>query len=344
MTNRFVTMSALAMVIAVTSLLSVPVHGQARGNKPYVPPRTAWGDPDLQGNYTNKYEQSTPFERPREFEGRRLEDVSGAELAAILKKREQQTLDRPAGVGPYQFRDALEVTKGSRAWLVIDPADGKIPPLTPEARRRLAPPDAALNANPRAGSSFGDGPFDSPADLSLFDRCITRGTPGSMLPFIHGNSYQIVQAPGIVAIRYEIMHETRVIPLDGRPHVGPSVHLDMGDARGRWEGSTLVVETTNFTQRAAYRGSNAERLTLVERFTRVAPDKIMWTITVDDPTTWTRPWTFGMPLTILNGEAMQPYECHEGNYGLVNMLEIARARDKNAAAGRPVTSSEPETR
>jgi hypothetical protein len=356
MTKRLVTMGALGLVIAVGSALSVPVAGQeppksssnqrpkaaakAEPGRSYVPPRTPWGDPDLQGNYTNKHEQSTPFERPKEFEGRRLEDVTGAELAAVLEKRQQQVLERPAGVGPFQFRDNLEVTKGSRAWLVVDPPDGKIPPMTPGAQRRLAPPEAvldAVNARPRTASSFGDGPFDGPEDLSLFDRCVTRGIPGSMMPFIHGNSYQIVQAPGFVGIRYEIIHETRVIPLDGQPHVGKGIRMDMGDARGHWEGGTLVVETTNFTDRTAYRNANAATLHLIERFTRTAPDRIEWAVTVDDPKTWTRPWTFAMPLTMDDREPVLEFACHEGNYAMPHILSGARAaeRDRAETAKRP---------
>ena len=370
MTRRLITVGAVGFVVAVASAISVPVAGQGSqvtgsglqgardrvqtagqlGNrnasqeasspqpearKKWVVPRTPWGDPDLQGNFTNKYEQSTPFERPAEFEGRRVEDVKGAELAAVLKKREQQVLERPAGVGPFQFRDSLEVTKGSRAWLVIDPPDGKIPPITLEAQRRLAPPEASLdavNARPRAGSSFNDGPFDGPEDLSLFDRCVTRGIPGSMIPFIHGNSYQIVQAPGFVGIRYEIIHETRVIPLGGRPHVGKDIRMDMGDARGRWEGNTLVVETTNFADRTTYRNANAATLRLIERFTRTSPDTIEWAVTVDDPKTWTRSWTFAMPLTRNDREPVLEFACHEGNYAVPNILSAARAADRNHAA------------
>jgi hypothetical protein len=339
MTKHLFTIVALVTGIAGTSPWSASVAGQEASKRPkaaahgsYVPPRTPWGDPDLQGNFTNKYEQSTPFERPPEFEGRRLEDVSGAELATILEKREQQVIARAPGVGPLQFRDSLEVTKGSRAWLVVDPPDGRIPPMTPEAQRRIAPYDVALdlvNARPRARSSFSDGPFDGPDDFSLFDRCITRGLPGSMIPFIHGNSYQIVQAPGYVAIRYEIMHETRVIPLDGRPHVGHAVRLDMGDARGHWEGSTLVVETTNFGDRSAYRNANAATLRLVERFTPTAPGRIEWAVTVDDPMTWTRRWTFAMPLTMNDREPVLEFACHEGNYAVPNILSAARSGERN---------------
>jgi hypothetical protein len=306
---------------------------QPEARKQWVVHKTPWGDPDLQGNYTNKHEQSTPFERPREFEGRRLEDVTAAELATVLEKRQQQVLDRPAGVGPFQFRDSLEVTKGSRAWLVVDPPDGRIPPMTPGAQRAVAPSEAALdaiNARPRTGSSFGDGPFDGPEDLSLFDRCITRGLPGSMLPFILGNSYQIVQAPGFVGIRYEVIHETRVIPLDGRPHVGKGIRLEMGDARGHWEGDTLVIETTNFSDRSAYRNAHAATLRLIERFTRTAPDRIEWDVTVNDPATWTRPWTFGMRLTMDDREPVLEYACHEGNYALRNILSGARAAERHS--------------
>jgi hypothetical protein len=343
MNNRLLEMGVLAIAIALPSAVtgarqqpgapSVPqkLGKSAETSRPYAPPRTPWGDPNLQGNYTNKYEQSTPFERPREFEGRRLEDVSGAELAGILKTRHQQVLDRAPGVGPLQFRDSLDVTRGSRAWLVVDPPDGRIPRLTPLAQRRITPSGTLnpVNGLPVAGSSFGDGPFNGPEDLSLFDRCITRGLPGSMMPFIHGNSYQIVQAPGVVSIRYELIHETRVIPLDGHPHVGKGIRLEMGDARGRWEGNTLVVETTNFSDRSVYRNADPDSLRLIERFTRTAADRVEWSVTVDDTATWTQPWTFAMPLTMNDREPVLEYACHEGNYGLRNILSAARAEERN---------------
>jgi hypothetical protein len=322
------TTRALLAAIACVSLL-------AAQTTMYRPPRTPWGDPDLQGNYTNKYEQSTPLERPDEFAGRRLEDVKGSELAAVLAKREQQVLARPEGVGPNQFRDVLDVTKGSRAWLIVDPPDGKMPPMTPDALRRIGPPDASLDSGiggiinqRRAGTgSFGAGPFDSFEDFTLWDRCITRGLPGAMVPYIHGNSYQIVQAPGVVAIRYEMVHDTRVIPLDGRSHLRPGVRLELGDARGRWDGDTLVVETTNFKDRSTYRNANAATLRLVERFTRRAPARLEWAVTVDDRTTWTRPWTFAMPLVMNDREPVFEFACHEGNYALPNILSAWRAND-----------------
>src|SRR6185295_6214019 len=147
---------------------------------------------------------------------------------------------------------------------------------------------------------------------------------GSMMPTIYGNSFRIVQSQGLVAIQYEMIHETRVIPLDGRAHVGRGIRLDMGDARGRWDGNTLVVETTNFRERSAYRNANPDQLRLVERFTRTATDKIEWSLTVTDPSTWTRPWTFAIPLTMNDNERIMQYECHEGNHAVKNILSAAR--------------------
>jgi len=297
----------------------------------WTPAKTPWGDPDLQGNYTNKYEYGTPFERPQEFDGRKIDDVTSKELSDALKKRQTDTLERAKFFGgdpegkignSAEFRDIYEVSKGSRPWLVVDPIDGKIPAVTPEGRARAA-------AAARASSSFGSGPFDGPEDFSLWERCITRGFPGSMLPGVYGNSYQIVQGPGYVAIRYEMIHETRVIRLDGAPHPAKNIRLDMGDARGHWEGATLVVETTNFTQRSAYRSANASTLRLVERFTPKGPQQMDWSLTVEDPSTWARPWTFALPLTRNDAEHIEQYECHEGNHAVFNILSAARATEKS---------------
>jgi hypothetical protein len=293
--------------------------------------RTPWGDPDLQGYYTNKYEYGTPFERPAAFEGRRLEDVTAQEIAELAAARQQEALDRAPFFGgdpegrignSAEFRDIYEVTKGSRAWLVIDPPDGQIPPVLRAAQPRMQAASAQRG-------SFGPGPFDGPQDFTLWERCITRGLPGSMLPGGYGNSYQIVQAPGIVAIRYEMIHETRVIPLVAGPHLPKSLRFDMGDARGRFEGDTLVVETTNFLQRSAFRGADADTLRLVERFRRTSPDTVEWTVTVDDASTWARPWTFSMPLTRNEDEAVELYECHEGNHAIFNVLSAARAAERD---------------
>jgi hypothetical protein len=293
--------------------------------------RTPWGDPDLQGSYTNKYEQGTPFERPDEFQGRRIEDIPARELADILKERQDEVLLRtalaggdPAGNlgGPLHWQDQFDIQKGSRPWFVVDPTDGKIPPTTPEARTRAAARQAARR---------GRGSADSWIDRSLYDRCITRGLPGSMMPAIYGNSYEIIQAPGYVAIRYEMVNEVRIVPLDGRPHVNVAVRAHMGDGRGRFEGDTLVIETTNFRDESVYRGANPEKLRLVERFTPKPGGRLEWSVTVDDPTTWTKAWTFAMPLTANPDERIMEYACHEGNRAMANILSAARAEERAVA-------------
>ena len=319
-------------------------------------PRTPWGDPDIQGTYTNKYEQGTPFERPQEFEGRQIKDVSAAELKDILQERQDEVLLRtalaggdPAGNlgGPLHWQDQFDITKGSRPWFVVDPPDGRIPPTTAEGRARAAARQAARR---------GRGPADSWIDRSLYDRCITRGLPGSMMPAIYGNSYEIVQAPGFVAIRYEMVNEVRIIPLDpstssGSPRAqsrgdGPYTRLPirahMGYARGWWEGDTLVVETTNFREESVYRNANPDRLKLVERFTPAAGGRLEWSVTVDDATTWARPWTFAMPLTLNAAERIMEYACHEGNRAMANMLSAARADEKAGRATVAPTTAEGE--
>jgi hypothetical protein len=322
--------SLCTLTFAVFLLSPLVVSAQSTNEASHL--KTPWGDPDLQGYYSNKYEYGTPFERPDAFTGRRVEDVSQRELAELMKQRQQEALERAQFFGgdpegkignSAEFRDIYEVTKGSRAWFVTDPPDGKIPPVVPEARARAQ--EAAR------GGSFRSGPFNGPEDFSLWERCITRGLPGSMLPGGYGNSYQIVQSPGFVAIRYEMVHETRVIPLDARPQLGQALRFDVGSARGHWEGDTLVVETRNFKQRSAYRNANAGTLRLVERFRRTAPDRVEWSVTVDDPSTWSRPWTFSMPLTRNEDEAVELYECHEGNHAIFNILTASRAAERGAS-------------
>jgi len=310
---------ALAALMAATTL-----NAQSRK---WTPPKTPWGDPDLQGTYSNTSENGTPLERPEIFEGRKLEDIKGEELLAIKRaaqKRTIQNFEGPLHAPEGWWQPDLNMVKGSQAWLIVDPPNGKIPPLTPEATQRIA-------ARAAARRNGGRGPADSWEDRSLYDRCITRGLPGSMMPAIYGNGYQIVQTPGYVAIIYEMIHETRVIPLDGRPHSPSNVRSYLGDARGHWEGDTLVVETTNFREQGIYRNANPETFRLIERFTRIAPDTVKWAVTVDDPQTWTKPWTFSMPLTKDDSGPVLEYACHEGNLGLMNILSAARAEEKKAA-------------
>jgi hypothetical protein len=326
MSLRLFASIAVAVLLAAAPPMTIPVSGQNAATK-WTPPRTPWGDPDIQGWFTNQSENGTPFERPDQFEGRRLEDIKGEELLAIKREAQKRTVDNFAG--PLHAPDGwwqpdLSMVKGSQAWLVVDPPDGKIPPQTTQARERAA-------ARAEARRTSGRGPSDSWEDRSLYDRCITRGLPGSMMPAIYGNSYKIVQAPGFVAITYEMIHETRIIPLDKRPHAGSSIRSYMGDARGRWEGDTLVVETTNFRDEGVYRGANPATLRLIERFTRTGPETVKWAVTIDDSATWTRPWTFSMPLTIDDSQPVLEYSCHEGNLGLMNILSAARSEERKAA-------------
>jgi hypothetical protein len=329
--KRSVETMALAIVLAFVSA-SVPRAAQAPAAtkkapaKAYTPARTSWGDPDLAGVYTNKDENGIPVERPSQFDGKKLEDVDDSEFAEIQRARNEASVARAPGIGgaetgagPVHWYEHYDV-KNSRPWLITDPADGRIPATTPEAAQR-----AAVRAAARAGR----GPADSYEDRSLYDQCITRGLPGSMMPAIYGNAYQIHQSPGIVAIRYEMIHETRIIPLDQRAHIGSKIKSYMGDARGRWDGDTLVVETTNFLPEAANRGAS-EKLRIVERFKPVGPNRVEWSVTFDDAATWTRPWTQTMNLTKDATQAPFEYACHEGNYGLRNILSAARSEEKTS--------------
>ncbi len=305
-------------------------QGATAARPAYTTPRTPWGDPDLQGIYTNKDENGIPFERPDQFGSRSAEDVEeSSEFADVVRERNERARVSAAGIGgadtgagPVHWYEHYD-TKPSRAWLVVDPPDGRLPAQLATAERR-----AALRLAGRAGR----GAADSYEDRGLYDRCITRGLPGSMMPAIYGNAYQIVQSPGFVAIRYEMIHETRIIPLEASPHVPATIRQFMGDGRGRWEGNTLVVETTNFDDRSGYRGADGRTLQLTERFTAKAANQVEWAVTVEDATTWPRPWTFAMTLTKDDTQQVFEYACHEGNRGLQNILSAARA-DERAARG-----------
>jgi hypothetical protein len=297
------------------------------GAQEWTVPRTSWGDPDISGVFTNKDEYGTPFERPDEFAGKTFADFGPAEMAALREQRLRRERDvassiggsaeEDTGAGPPHWYEHLEA-ENSQPWFVIEPADGKIPALTPEAQQRQAAQRARFAKRQRP---------DSYTDMSLNDRCVSRGLPGSMVPGIYGSSYDITQAPGMVAIRYEMIHETRLIPLDRSSHASPAQRFHMGDARGHFEGDTLVVETTNFRDAAAYRNASAG-LKIVERFTPVDASTLRWEIRFEDPTTWAAPWAFAMPLKRDPTQAMFEYACHEGNLGLANILSAARAADR----------------
>jgi hypothetical protein len=335
---RVTSVAAGVAWLAVSGLhaQSAPAPAKTASSAAYSAPRTPWGDPDLQGTYTNTAESGIPMERPAELAGKRLEDVTPAELARLIAERRARTektaitiggtADNDTGAGPSHWYENYNATN-SRAWMISDPPDGKIPPTTDAAKARAA----AVKAARRGGDGYYIGPFDSPKDLTLYVRCITRGVPGSMMPAIYGNSYDITQGPGYVAIRYEMVHDTRIIPLDGRPNVSPALNGYMGDARGHFEGDTLVVEGTRYLEAAAFGGASS-RLKTTERFRPTSKNTVEWSITFDDPDTWVRPWTFGMRLTRDDEHPLFEYACHEGNEGLRGILSAARAEEREAAA------------
>jgi hypothetical protein len=287
-------------------------------------PRTPDGHPDLQGIWD--YRSATPLERPRQFADK--EFMTADEVAAY----EQRALEREDGRPPDDPRTEQSVhpawwldygktvVKTRRTSLIVDPPDGRIPAQTAEGQARAAARRAAAQAH---------GPADSYENRGLFERCLTRGVPEGLLPGPYNNNLQIYQTPGYVVLLTEMIHEARVIPMDGRPHDSPAVRRWMGDARGRWEGDTLVIDTINFTDKTNFRGAGAN-LHLVERFTRIDADTLEYRFTVDDPTTWTRPWTVAYPMAKTEGPIFE-YACHEGNYGLADILSGARAEERKAS-------------
>ena len=342
--TRVRALAAVAVALAVSAGSLLAQSGQSVG-------RTPWGDPDLQGTWTNSDESGIAMQRPPEFAGKKLEDVTPGDMERLITRRAEQavktaqtiggTSDEDTGAGPTHWYENYNA-KNSRAWMISDPPDGQMPAITEEARKRAA----AVRAARRGGDGYYIGPFDKPSDLTLYVRCITRGLPGSMMPAIYGNSYRLVQSPGFVAITYEMVHETRIISLDpstgsgssraesrgdGRSAPPPALTSDMGFARGRWEGDTLVVETTNFLERSAYGGASG-KLKTTERFRPTGRGTIEWSITFDDPSTWVRPWTFGLRLTRDDAQPVFEYACHEGNDGLRGILSAARVAEREAGA------------
>ena len=349
--------SALVVTIAVVLLLAVPVGGQAPTATKGVPsttgkttvaakkstvPRTPWGDPDLQGVWN--IATSTPLQRPAQF-GEKL--VLTEDEAAEFQEEvaEDLTRDRRDGGNEVDVNRAyndhwmdarrLKITEDHRTSLIVDPPDGRIPPrvpLSPE-RQKEAAERAAGNARFLAWMPW------SSEELSLPVRCIIRTDLPPYLPTIYNNSFQFFQAAGMVVIAPEMIHSARVIYLDGRPHLGKNLKQWLGDTRGRFEGNTLVVETTNFRSDpgAVYQNGSPDTFKIVERFTRVDGDTINYEFTVSDPKTWTRPWTAMIPMTKVDpDEQMYEYMCHEDNYDIVHLLAGGRKRE---ALGETVDTS-----
>ncbi len=308
-------------VIALALLCAIAAPGQVTTKWTQ---RTPEGQPDLEGYWSNV--TITPLERPAELAGK--EFFTEQELAEKEKQAEKpRSAEEIAGtIAHYDFHQyGLDRTQTKHALnlrtsLIVDPPDGKVPPLTPEAKKRAAE---------RAEARKKMGPYDGPESRALGERCIYNVTEGPpMLPPAYNANLQIQQGPGYVAILQEEIHDVRIIPLDGRPHLGPNIRQYLGDSRGRWEGNTLVVDTTNFNDRTNFRGAS-ENLHVIERFTRVDADTILYEFTVEDPTTWTRSWKAELPMSKIQGPIYE-YACHEGNFDMVNNLTAARAQEKAA--------------
>jgi hypothetical protein len=338
--------TAIALSIAGASLdaQAPPAADHPGAVKNYSPPRTPWGDPDLQGIWPGIELVGVPMQRDTSFgtrnwltdeEFKRRQAAAERQAAQALEEIDVFTVDvtNAGAVGSPTSPPPHWLERGTPqriASLIVDPPDGRQPPQSPEAQQRQ---QAAAAARKQAAPR---GPADSYTDRSLYDRCVTRGIAGSFLPVIYNNGNEIVQGPGWVALRNEMIHETRIVPLDDRAKLSSTITSYMGDSRGRWEGNTLVVETTNFNDRAPGVGANGggrvtPRFKVVERITRVAPGLLIWDMTFDDPTTWTRPWTIRLPLKLDNSYIMAEYACHEGNYAMFNILSGARADEKAAA-------------
>ncbi len=306
----------LAGALAVTAMAQ---------QKNWNPPKTADGKPDLSGIWTNV--TITPLERPADLAGKAT--FTAAEAAAYEKKMvsennaDRRDLPPEADVGKA-YNDAwwdrgTKVVGTLRTSLVVDPPDGKIPPLTSEAQKRVAAARTEARLHPS----------DGPEDRLLSERCLNWPTAGPpMLPSFYNNNYQIYQGPGYVAIDIEMIHDVRIIPTDGRPHLPPDIRQWLGDSRGHWEGNTLVVDTTNFTDKTRFRGAT-QNMHLTEKFTRADPDTILYEFTVDDPATFTKPWTAQIPMRKSKGPIYE-YACHEGNYAMTGILGGAREAEKNA--------------
>lgn len=276
-------------------------------------PRTSWGDPDLQGVWN--YATMTSLERPRELAAK--ETLTAEEADAFEQQTRQRRDNTNNTAGPDWWDGGTNALVDRRTSLIVDPANGRVPPLTPEGQRKAAA---------RAQARRERGPADSAQDLALNERCILWSTAGPpMLPGPYNNNVQIVQTPGFVVLVNEMIHDARIIPMDGRPH--GAIRQWMGDSRGRWDGDTLVVDTIDFTDKSAFRGSG-EHLHLVERFTRSGAKTIQYRFTAEDPETWTSPWTAAFPLTASVGPIYE-YACHEGNErSMQGILLGARTQDK----------------
>ena len=313
---------ATSAILTIAAVVAVTQTGSTPKAVKYVVPKTPDGQPDIQGIWSNAV--LTPMERPADLKDKAF--LTEPEVA-VYEKRVIENNNKDRRDGPivedvgrayndFWWDRGTHIVKTRRTSLVTDPPDGRIPPTLPEAQKRAADRVAARRQHPA------DGPEDRP----LQERCIMLNSAGPpMVPSAYNNNYQVVQAPGYVTILNEMIHDVRTIPLDGRPHLPPQARQYMGDSRGRWEGNTLVVDTTNFTGLTAFRGSS-DALHVTERFTRTDAETLLYEFTVEDPATWSKPWSAAIPSVRVSGPLYE-YACHEGNAGMLGILTGARADD-----------------
>ena len=308
-----------------SALRSVPAEttAAAYSDPNWEVPRTSWGHPSLEGVWSTDDMRSVPMNRPERFGTR--ESLTQEEFLERARNDEGGR-DFAVNIGTF-LRHEWGIRSFGYSSLIVDPPNGQMPELTAAGE--------ALAATRNRGT-FGPGPFDDLSDFTLYDRCITRGVMGSLLPVIYGNGLRIVQNPEAVAVSYEMIHDTRIIPLDGRPHADGNIRQYMGNARGHWEGDTLVVETTNFTDKTnvGVNGNgapNSGELKLTERFTRVDPQMIEYTATINDPVAFTAPFTMRLTITATPGYQMYEYSCHEGNGAVRNSLSGERVYERQVA-------------
>lgn len=315
MRNGFLTIVSIAVGTAL--LLPVHVNGQPATANTVSESRTLWGDPDLQGIWNHG--TATPLERPDAQSGREFlteEEIAEVNLNATTfassERRGDLSKDLDVGLAYNQFWWDRGLSDGRTA-LIVDPPSGKIPYMS------TTQPTPGFR-QPRTS--------DGPEDRNLWERCITRGVP--RLGGAYNNNFRLIQAPGYVVILHEMVHESRIVPMDGRPHVNADIRQWNGDSRGRWEGETLVVETTNFSDKTSFRGSSSG-LKVIERFRRADANTLQYQVTLEDSTTWTQPWTAALAMPMTEGDMFE-YACHEGNYGMTNLLAGARVQELEASA------------
>ena len=333
-TRQIASSIAFAGIVAVGVFSGASLSGQSRSTPPglvvtalagqpveYKAPRTPWGDPDLQGVWSSDDLENVPMSRPAQFKELYLDDAQFAARQAQVDRGAKQR--DTSAESSFRFDYARRAVRQTS--LIVDPPDGRLPAIKPAVQGRIMP-----------RGTYGPGPLNSWEDFSLYERCITRGIAGSILRVIYGNGNRIVQSPGMVALSYEMLPDTRLFYTDGRAHIGASIGQYLGDSRAHWEGEELVVETTNLTDKTAI-GVNgngvrhSKEMVITERFRRVAENIVQYQATYDDPVTYEKPFTVSFPLTPLDGGNLLPYDCHPGNTAISMSLGGERLEERRVA-------------